>query len=305
MHRFKNILFSPLADRNNAAAVRRVTELVEGNGARLTFIGAVPEPTRLQRLFQRTGVVDDVVAAERARLERVLLRLAKRDPDALEVEVGDATTKIVERVLANSHDLVVVTSDEDRHDQTTIRRLLRKCPCPVWVIRPTRARTQRVLACVNPDPSEFELNKTILELASSMIQLNGGELHVVHAWELFGEGTMRNSAFLHTPAAEVDALVAAERLRSDEALTDLVTAVLNDPKSVELHLLKGAAEDTVPELAARKRINLVVIGTAGRTGAAGMIIGNTAERIIDAVGCSLIAVKPPGFTSPIDAVVTP
>ncbi len=297
MRRFKNILFSPLAERNNVAAVRRVTELVEGNGARVTLIAAVPEPTRLERLFQRSGVLDDVVAAERVRLERVLRRLAKGQPDALDVVVGDATKTIVERVLAENHDLVVVTSDEDRHDQTAIRRLLRECPCPVWVIRPTRARTQRVLACVNPDPSEFELNKTILELASSMMQMSGGELHVVHAWELYGEGTLRNSAFLRTPAAEVDAMLDAERSRRDEALTDLVSAVLKGAAPVELHLLKGAPEDAVPRLVVKKRINLVVIGTAGRTGAAAMIIGNTAERIIDAVGCSLIAVKPPDLSA--------
>jgi len=44
----------------------------------------------------------------------------------------------------------------------------------------------------------------------------------------------------------------------------------------------------------------VVIGTIGRTGLSAAFIGNTAEHVIDRLHCDLLAVKPDGFTSPVD-----
>ena len=45
--------------------------------------------------------------------------------------------------------------------------------------------------------------------------------------------------------------------------------------------------------------DLVVMGTVARTGIAGLLIGNTAEAILEQVQCSVLAVKPPGFVSPV------
>lgn len=45
---------------------------------------------------------------------------------------------------------------------------------------------------------------------------------------------------------------------------------------------------------------LVVMGTIGRSGIRGMITGNTAERLLPRLHCSLLAVKPDGFQCPVD-----
>jgi universal stress protein E len=306
MYRFKNILFSPLSWHRNPAALRRVSELAARNGAKLTLLAVAPEPSGLQRLLQRPTLIDEALNAEQIRLDKGLQRWAAHAPtDALtRVEVGDRALRIIERVLGEGHDLVVVTSDEDREDRATIRRLLRKCPCPVWVIRPTRARTQRVLAAVNPDPSEAELNRTILELATSMVDLHGGEFHVVHAWELYGEATMRHSAFMHVPPAELDALRDEECAKHAEALAALVASSQAPEATRQVHLVNGAAAEVIPALVSRLRINLLVMGTVARTGVSAMVMGNTAERVLDEVNCSLIAVKPAGFVSPIKPPIT-
>ena len=65
MHRFTNILFSPLGDKDNPAAVRRVSELADQNGAKLTLLGVVPEPTGFQRALHRPHFFDDVQDAEK------------------------------------------------------------------------------------------------------------------------------------------------------------------------------------------------------------------------------------------------
>jgi nucleotide-binding universal stress UspA family protein len=298
---FTNILFSPLGDKRNPAAVRRIGDLSGGTEAKLTLFGVVPEPSRLQRVMHRSATIDALLHEEREAMSARLRRCTPK-ADHLEIEtmvaVGDPALNIIERVLQAEHDLVVVTTDDDDEDQATIKRLLRKCPCPVWVIRPTRARIQRLLVAINPEPAEAELNRRMLELATALFALGGGELHLVHAWELYGEATMRSSAFLHTSAHEIEGLLNNEQAHHRRALDDLLVASGLADQPWEIHLHKGPAADVVRTVAARHRINLLVMGTVARTGVAGLIMGNTAESVLDRVRCSVIALKPAGFVSP-------
>ena len=86
--------------------------------------------------------------------------------------------------------------------------LLRKCPCPVWLVKPKAPKTyQRILVAVDVDdgylPKELEtrhrLNVQILETAASLAISESAELHVVHAWEAVGESAMRHGAFMSQP----------------------------------------------------------------------------------------------------------
>lgn len=49
----------------------------------------------------------------------------------------------------------------------------------------------------------------------------------------------------------------------------------------------------------QENIDILVMGTLARTGIAGFVIGNTAENIVQSIECSLVALKPEGFVSPI------
>lgn len=301
MERFTNILFVPLAKRGNPSSARRVVDLCLRNRARLTVLGVVAEPSRWQRLFDHPVSSEAVRTAEQeAMLNR--LKTVCGDQDELDtrflVRAGSAPKVVIDEVQGSGHDLVVVTADDDREDHAAVKRLLRACPCPVWVIRPTRARIQRVLAAVDPDPGERDLNNQILDLARSMHELHGGELHVVHVWQLIGEATLRNSAFAQLGSAEVDKLLLDEQEHHRRALDDLLEC---QPSGTtwQVHLVKGRPGDAIADLVTRKRINLLVMGTVGRAGVSGLLVGNTAERLLDEVGCSVLATKPSNFTSPL------
>ena len=66
-----------------------------------------------------------------------------------------------------------------------------------------------------------------------------------------------------------------------------------------IHLVKGEAALVIPKLAHEKQVDLIVMGTVCRTGIAGFFIGNTAEKILQDVDCSVLTVKPEGFVSPV------
>jgi len=298
MHLFSNILFSPLRDDHNLYASRRVADLATKTDARLVFFGVAPTPSRFQRALSQPGFYDAVQESLRTNLSEKLSDWSTGvgySKSEVAVADGDIAERILERVQSEAHDMVAVTGEDDDEDRRTIKRLVRMCPCPVWVIRPTRARIQRVLAAVDADPDELELNRRILETASTLTRLNGGELHVVHAWDLFGEKAMRASPQLRISPAEIEAMLLSQHERRRDAMFDLLKAsgVRDEPWSVILD--KGPPSDVVREAVTRRRINLLVMGTVARSGVRGFVIGNTAERVLDVVQSSVIMLKPPRF----------
>ncbi|MGE3509980.1 MAG: universal stress protein [Vicinamibacterales bacterium] len=217
---------------------------------------------------------------------------------------GDPFIEIIRDVLANGRDLVVMTADGQRGLRrrllgSTASHLVRKCPVPVLVVKPgKRGRFQRVAVAVDPgspDAPQADLNRRLLELGAAVATREHAELHVVHAWQLLGEAMLRGRGGLSE--AEVSGLLAREAATRRAALERLVRPWASlHPR---LHLRKGHAPDVVPRLVERERIDLLVMGSVSRTGVAGFIVGNTAERILDAVECSLLVAKPEGFVSPV------
>ena len=55
----------------------------------------------------------------------------------------------------------------------------------------------------------------------------------------------------------------------------------------------------ISELAKKQDVDLIVMGTNARTGVFGALMGNTAEQVIDRIECSVLAVKPDDFVSPV------
>ena len=96
--------------------------------------------------------------------------------------------EIVREVVRVGYDLVVKPA-EGRGGISgmlfggTDLHLLRKWPCPVWIIKPTkRKKYARILAAVDPNPGEetnAELNRLILDLATSLAQKKRVELVVM------------------------------------------------------------------------------------------------------------------------------
>jgi universal stress protein E len=64
--------------------------------------------------------------------------------------------------------------------------LMRKCPCPVWVMNPDQPKHySHILAAVDPTPSNEErdtLNVKIMDPATSLAHRERCELLIIHTW---------------------------------------------------------------------------------------------------------------------------
>jgi len=70
---------------------------------------------------------------------------------------------------------------------------------------------------------------------------------------------------------------------------------------IHVHLIKGSQKDAILAEAKKRRLDLIVMGTTGRVGIAEFLLGNAAERVLSQVDYSVLAVKPKGFVSAVDA----
>jgi nucleotide-binding universal stress UspA family protein len=218
---------------------------------------------------------------------------------------GTPFLEVTRRVQQFRHDLVITDGgrgeDAGRAMDSTTMHLMRKCPCAIWVARPTHGdRYQRILAAVDPDPTDAErhsLNRTIMELAVSLAEREASELHAVHAWQQYGL-PVGSSAQVWQQWQE--AACAEVNRRFCEFLSEYPLG-----SDSRVHLVGGKPAHSISRLAREEQIDVLVMGTVCRTGIRGFFIGNTAEGILRRVDCSLLTVKPEGFVSPIEPVGVP
>lgn len=306
MKRFKKVLVYVNTDNEKHPALDHAARLTEATGARLTAVDVVPD---LPELFPELDSPPWVLPSEIARYRRdELLRLIapfRRRGVAAEVDIlyGNPAVELIREIQRNGHDLMLKTAERGGLTNvfgTTAMRLLRNCPCPVMLVKPGRAkRHARILAAVDIDPHDPEneaVSKKVLDLALAAAKFEDSELHVLHAWRVLGKAALRRA---EVPYGELREYTASMR-RIVQASFDEFLARFDLPqKRGRVHLLEGDAGAVIPSFVKKRRVSLLVMGSVARTGISGLLIGNTAERVVGNIGCSLIAVKPDGFVSPI------
>ncbi len=297
MKRFKNILMLYAQRVGDEAALARATALAMRNGARLTVAEVHPPGVERERGF---------LEERRAHLERLVVSVRHEGVDArIQVLQGRAFLEVSRAVLREGHDLVVLSADGIEglpalNFGSTSMHLMRKCPCPVWVMKPAAGRRfHRILAAVDPAPDgpANPLDLQILEMASSLARTERCRLDIINAWELDG-------ADLHTSRSEITPDIRARLLERNEAarrqaLGRLVEHVDLRDVCFDLHLPAGRPELAIPALVRDHEGDLIVMGTATRGGVAGLLIGTTAELVLRQVDCSVLTVKPEDFITPV------
>jgi universal stress protein E len=318
MKRFRNILFVADPEKVCRSALERAVRLAENNQAELALVDVIPRLNAGFRLRDGGATAEDLqAAAAEQRLQR-LESLIKPYESRLDIRVkvltGTPYLEIIREVLRGNHDLVIRPPEDagwfGRLLGSDDMNLLRQCPCPVWAIKCKGSGSfRRILAAVDVDdsirPEEMRhaMNLRILEIAGALALSEFADLHVVHAWDAIGEILLRGTV-VSAPEADVAAYVDQVRERHASYLAALlqeVTGILGEgaldflkPKT---HLVRGEARKKIPALARKLGADLVVMGTVGRGGIPGLLMGNTAEAILQQVDCSVLAIKPPGFVT--------
>ena len=327
MHRFNNILFAVENAEADQPALARAVTLAEHNQARLTVVDVLPPLPSGIGMPQGGPRAHDLQAAmlreHDERMTALLAPFRDRLDIGHEVLVGTPFLEVIRSVLRNSHDLVIKCPESpgwlDRFFSGDDMHLLRKCPCPVWFIKPGAPKTyQRILAALDVDDGypeqELEtrrrLNIQILEMATSLAISESAELHLVHAWESLSELANGLAFSSDIPAEQLRENIAQERRQQHALVENFIEKARSaspavrdalDYLRVSTHLPQGSARRQIPRMASELQVDCIVMGTVARTGIRGFIMGNTAETILEQIDCSVLAIKPPGFVTPVAA----
>lgn len=301
---FKNILLFVDSNTLCEEACERAIALAAEENARLTILNVIEAvPERLGSPADQTSKdLREIGILERCeKLKELVVTNQANLQFEINVVCGNPVAEVMQQVLRGRHDLVIVAE----HSRSPLKqislgsatlKLIRKCPCPVWVINPSIAKEDiRIMAAVDPDPFDADrdaLNTKILDIASSLAGREGTELHIVNAWRAPAEGVLRSQGGLSAEnlsryaynVFNVQASSIKEMIQNSSATT----------VRHRMHLMKGTASKVIPMVARRAKIDLLVVGMFSRRGLGGWFIGNTAEKILNQVKCSVLMVKPNG-----------
>lgn len=208
---------------------------------------------------------------------------------------------IVKNVLKHNYDLVIQkarTNDNDTGLKSVDMNLLRKCPCPVWLCHPLKNHKQlrKIVVAIDPESPEKmgnDLAKNLLQTAAFLAQKLECQLDIISCWFYPFENS------LAVPEAQIVEIV--EEIRN-EHFTLLKNIIDKADISCKYNIqhLKGLPAMKIPEYIKSQNIDLIIMGTIGRKWLDKFLMGNTAEDILHKLTCSLLAMKPSNFVSPID-----
>lgn len=318
MKRFTNILLIAGGDNWRETALERAVSLAKENQADLTVVDVIELSGDLQIIGRekRDRLIAEIVGKRLVQLDNMVQHVRDRVIVQTRVIQGTAFLEIIREVLRNNYDLVMKMSGGSRRLNnlllgSTDMHLLRKCPCPVWIMKPGESvQYQHVLAAVDIEPESGDqqksaLNKQILEMSSSLALSEFGELYIVHAWMrnghtiLDGIGSDFDDAEVESWGEKTRQLHRSWLEKQKRQLLKTLGKETLDYLAPQLHLLEGEICGVIADFVKKNKIDVIVMGTVARTGISGFFMGNTAESILNTIDCSMLAVKPPGFMTPV------
>ncbi|ASN15168.1 universal stress protein UspE [Pantoea ananatis] len=308
MSQYQNILVAIDPQQDDQPALRRAVYLNQLIGGKIkAFLPIYDfsyEMTTLLSPDERTSMRQGVISqrSEWIREQAQAYLDAGVDIDIKVIWHNRPYEAIIQEVLAHQHDLVLkMAHQHDRLEAViftpTDWHLLRKCPCPVWMVKdqpwPEGGKALVAVNLASEEPHHDALNqKLIRETVKLAESVNHTEVHLVGAYPI----TPINIAIelpdfdpsVYNDAIRGQHLVAMKALRQKFSISEEFT-----------HVEKGLPEEVIPELSGHLGAGIVVLGTIGRTGLSAAFLGNTAEQVIDHLRCDLLAIKPDDFVSPI------
>lgn len=196
---------------------------------------------------------------------------------ALHAAASTAAELIVKTSAASTNFAALRTPDD--------WNLLRHASTPVLLTQPRAwsAKPTVVAALDVYDPEHGELNDRILAVAHDLAGQMNAELHLASVFPM-----------LSTWLDEVTTISSYHKLRKEiesEIFEEIAT--LTAEQGIEdftSHALEGLAVESMKRLLASVDADVLVIGTKARRGVAGLLLGNTAEKLLHEVDSDVLTV---------------
>lgn len=143
-------------------------------------------------------------------------------------------------------------------------------------------RIKKILLPTDLSPASISAFK----YAKSLAEKYGASIYVLHVLE-------------NIPILAIHALdLTLERIEKNMAenakiqLEKIVKENLKTKNKVQIFIRKGVVDEEIVKFADEKKVDLIVMGTHGRTGIEYTLLGSIAEKIVRRAKCPVLTVKP-------------
>jgi nucleotide-binding universal stress UspA family protein len=311
---FQNILcatdFSPYSN----AALRQALWLTRQCDAALTLTHVVDDLRRATHAMSYKAKLD-LVSGEGRLFEKEIrylsdsklrTQIASLDCDSLNVKsetlLGEPFVEITHAVQQEGYDLVLtgtrgVSAWKQFFVGSTAKKLIRKCPASVWIVKVEQTEAPKVILA----PSDFsDVSRKAVLKGLFLAEKAQAEFHLVH---VIDSKDVRDDLLESIPPGS------SVREEINKAATERLDAFLKslEETSVNIvsHLTWGHPWQEITRIAEKHNADLITMGTVGRSGIKGVLLGNTAERVLDSCDCSILTIKPDDYESPIQKATWP
>ncbi|RUR15318.1 universal stress protein [Legionella sp. km535] len=311
MQHFQNILFVSHGIRDEMEGLKQTLSLARNNQAALHVLIVCPELPGSHQEYQKS--YEDFLKERMTKAIQAIQVMLQIDDTELSISVeldcgSVPAVRIIRHVLRNAHDLVIKEAEprvDGKGFEALDMALLRKCPCPVWLCRPIKHSRNNIQVAVAIDPENEEqvgrdLAIRLLQVSRTLADRCSGELTIISCWIYQLEEYLRDRIYIKISDKELNKIVSETKVEHLLALETLIKEA-NIGGSYKIQHVKGQPEHVMQKIITDHQIDILVMGTVARTGIPGFIIGNTAESVVQQLSCSLLALKPIGFVSPVRA----
>ncbi|MDM7861886.1 universal stress protein [Alteromonas sp. ASW11-36] len=318
---FKHVLCVLTELQNPDEVVGHAIHICQQHNAKLTVMLALeplpPNANMVMESFAYIDTYESIQAAAEQRLDSKAQEWREKMPVDTVFRYGHSFIEIAKVTQDIGADLVVKLAKTDLIDRLfghEDMRLLRKCPAPVWLLhRNDSQRYQQIVAAVDvnyhyPDDevaTRKQLNQAVVIKAAQVAVEENATLNIVHVIDeqvdmVVYDGIVDMGA--HAFGGDQEQ-TEAERQAAIQELIELIKGANPDDVienlRIQTHVIRGNARRDMPELISQLDCDLLVMGTVARIGIPGFFMGNTAESVLNQVNCSVLALKPAGFSSPL------
>ena len=307
MKKVSAILLAIDGDYDEQALLTEVASITTDGVSHITILSIMePETDDLHKNVAVSNLHKWESEARSTQLKKLSAALAG---SGVQVDIQYATGKpyleIIRESLGGHYDLVIKPAAHDSGIKRLLLggtdiQLLSLCPIPVWIFQPTVSKSlKKIAVAIDLQPNEPErhaLAEKVLDWGKYMARSVGAELHVIHTWSIYREESLRARSAL---SETIDKLSDNKERLHRKWLNDALRNAGLGSDEIHEHVVKGEARHLIPKIVDEFEIDLLVMGTVGRTGIPGFFIGNTADLVLRTVDSSVFAVKPENFVTPV------
>jgi universal stress protein E len=167
--------------------------------------------------------------------------------------------------------------------------LLRHAPGPVLLVKKHRKQHKNSILCAvdatSKDPGHRAINDNILDIGEQFADALSSQMHIINAYPI------ASVAFTMLPAASAPNDLQNFLKRQHQNGCDRLAKRYNVPET-NIHLIEGDPGSAIVEQGKALDVDLIILGTVAREGMKAVLLGNTAEQVLEYTDADVLAVKP-------------